>query len=321
MKSARASTADFSCAICLDTASEPVVTRCGHLFCWECLEHWLHSPSGAQECPVCKGRVDEQMGGDIIPLYGKGRQSASGAGARHSASMSPATTGATAAAAAAAAPATTTAQSDAALAAFFSRPTSYSFGPRRDVQQGAQSSSPLQPQPQPQPQPQQQQQDPQHHPRPSAPRAPPRPRRQQQQQRHNDMYLGAGGMQLTMGSGIIFFGGGPGMLFSLLAIAVWALYRYAPWQEWSRASAEWFRSRHGLPGPADEDRRAPQPAAGTAPRAQPTPAADEPAAAAQPEAGGGAAAARNPDSPPADVSHWIVILFFGFILMQLLVYM
>mmetsp|Transcript_9400 Transcript_9400/g.20015 ORF Transcript_9400/g.20015 Transcript_9400/m.20015 type:complete len:470 (-) Transcript_9400:62-1471(-) len=40
----RLSSADarFTCAICLDSVSnEPVVTRCGHLFCWECLYTWL----------------------------------------------------------------------------------------------------------------------------------------------------------------------------------------------------------------------------------------------------------------------------------------
>ncbi|CAN0221132.1 unnamed protein product, partial [Ectocarpus fasciculatus] len=27
----------FECNICLDGVREPVVTRCGHLFCWPCL--------------------------------------------------------------------------------------------------------------------------------------------------------------------------------------------------------------------------------------------------------------------------------------------
>nr|CCC93779.1 unnamed protein product [Trypanosoma congolense IL3000] len=67
--------ADFSCAICYDLAKEPVVTRCGHLFCWGCLSRWLNRPeiAAAPECPVCRGRVDERVSGDIIPLYGKGK--------------------------------------------------------------------------------------------------------------------------------------------------------------------------------------------------------------------------------------------------------
>ncbi len=31
----------FECNICLDTASLPVVTLCGHLYCWPCLSSWL----------------------------------------------------------------------------------------------------------------------------------------------------------------------------------------------------------------------------------------------------------------------------------------
>ena len=32
----------FTCAICLENVSdEPVVTKCGHLYCWQCLYQWL----------------------------------------------------------------------------------------------------------------------------------------------------------------------------------------------------------------------------------------------------------------------------------------
>lgn len=27
----------FNCAICLDQPVDPVVTMCGHMFCWECI--------------------------------------------------------------------------------------------------------------------------------------------------------------------------------------------------------------------------------------------------------------------------------------------
>lgn len=63
----------FSCAICLDVASDPVVTRCGHLFCWSCLEQWLYSVNSTRDCPVCKGLVDPDVAGHIIPLYGTSR--------------------------------------------------------------------------------------------------------------------------------------------------------------------------------------------------------------------------------------------------------
>lgn len=63
----------FSCAICLDVASDPVVTRCGHLFCWSCLEQWLYSAHNTHDCPICKALVDPDVPGHIIPLYGTSR--------------------------------------------------------------------------------------------------------------------------------------------------------------------------------------------------------------------------------------------------------
>ncbi|XP_047095284.1 uncharacterized protein LOC124707666 [Lolium rigidum] len=63
------STAMFECNICFDMADEPVVTSCGHLFCWPCLYQWLHVHSTHKECPVCKGEVTD---GNITPIYGRG---------------------------------------------------------------------------------------------------------------------------------------------------------------------------------------------------------------------------------------------------------
>ncbi|KAF9607720.1 hypothetical protein IFM89_038604 [Coptis chinensis] len=61
--------ANFDCNVCLDVAKEPVVTSCGHLFCWPCLYQWLHIHCDHRECPVCKGEVTEA---DITPIYGRG---------------------------------------------------------------------------------------------------------------------------------------------------------------------------------------------------------------------------------------------------------
>ena len=33
----------FDCNICLETAHDPVVTLCGHLYCWPCLYKRVHS--------------------------------------------------------------------------------------------------------------------------------------------------------------------------------------------------------------------------------------------------------------------------------------
>lgn len=59
----------FDCNICLDLAKDPVVTCCGHLFCWPCLYRWLHHHSDAKECPVCKGEVTTK---NVTPIYGRG---------------------------------------------------------------------------------------------------------------------------------------------------------------------------------------------------------------------------------------------------------
>lgn len=63
---------NFECNICLDLAQDPIVTLCGHLFCWPCLYKWLHGHSQSQECPVCKALVEEAK---LVPLYGRGKTS------------------------------------------------------------------------------------------------------------------------------------------------------------------------------------------------------------------------------------------------------
>ncbi|KAK6118907.1 hypothetical protein DH2020_047360 [Rehmannia glutinosa] len=64
--------ANFECNICLDLAQDPIVTLCGHLFCWPCLYKWLHIHSRSQECPVCKALIEEEK---LVPLYGRGKNS------------------------------------------------------------------------------------------------------------------------------------------------------------------------------------------------------------------------------------------------------
>ncbi|CAK9009982.1 unnamed protein product [Durusdinium trenchii] len=69
----------FECNICFETAFEPVVTRCGHLFCWKCLHLWLSAPrrsaygnlqpsNGWSSCPVCKAAVSQQT---VTPVYAR----------------------------------------------------------------------------------------------------------------------------------------------------------------------------------------------------------------------------------------------------------
>ncbi|KAL1212173.1 E3 ubiquitin-protein ligase RMA1H1 [Cardamine amara subsp. amara] len=61
---------DFECNICFELAQDPIVTLCGHLFCWPCLYRWLHYHSHSQECPVCKALVQDDK---LVPLYGRGK--------------------------------------------------------------------------------------------------------------------------------------------------------------------------------------------------------------------------------------------------------
>lgn len=63
---------DFECNICFELAQDPIVTLCGHLFCWPCLYRWLHHHSQSQECPVCKALIQEDK---LVPLYGRGKSS------------------------------------------------------------------------------------------------------------------------------------------------------------------------------------------------------------------------------------------------------
>lgn len=61
---------DFECNICFELAQDPIVTLCGHLYCWPCLYRWLHHHSPSQGCPVCKAMIEEEK---LVPLYGRGK--------------------------------------------------------------------------------------------------------------------------------------------------------------------------------------------------------------------------------------------------------
>ncbi|KAL6570606.1 hypothetical protein OROGR_000156 [Orobanche gracilis] len=65
----------FDCNICLDSSHDPVVTLCGHLYCWPCIYKWLQvQPSSFEseqrlKCPVCKSHISTSL---LVPLYGRG---------------------------------------------------------------------------------------------------------------------------------------------------------------------------------------------------------------------------------------------------------
>lgn len=80
----------FTCNICTSPAKDPVVSFCGHLFCWPCLHRTIENEpvkstssqsfnksSGGKalksiSCPVCQKPIDAEQ---IVPLYGRGSDS------------------------------------------------------------------------------------------------------------------------------------------------------------------------------------------------------------------------------------------------------
>ncbi|PIN15592.1 putative E3 ubiquitin ligase [Handroanthus impetiginosus] len=59
----------YDCNICLDMARDPILTCCGHLFCWPCFYQVSNVDSTSKECPVCKGEVSNST---VVPIYGNG---------------------------------------------------------------------------------------------------------------------------------------------------------------------------------------------------------------------------------------------------------
>jgi len=59
----------YECNICLDNATDAVISLCGHLFCWPCIHEWLETRPDNATCPVCKSAISKDK---LVPLYGRG---------------------------------------------------------------------------------------------------------------------------------------------------------------------------------------------------------------------------------------------------------
>lgn len=59
----------FVCNVCLDPVKDPVVTQCGHLYCWACLFRWLNTHHNT--CPVCKAGISRD---NVIPIFIEGNE-------------------------------------------------------------------------------------------------------------------------------------------------------------------------------------------------------------------------------------------------------
>ncbi|KAJ0258529.1 Uncharacterized protein HA466_0073020 [Hirschfeldia incana] len=67
----------FDCNICLEKAEDPILTCCGHLFCWGCFYQLPFIYLNIKECPVCDGEVTDT---EVIPIYGNGDDDAADGG-------------------------------------------------------------------------------------------------------------------------------------------------------------------------------------------------------------------------------------------------
>ncbi|XP_053145401.1 E3 ubiquitin-protein ligase RNF170 [Hemicordylus capensis] len=62
---------DMSCPVCLQPATFPIETNCGHLFCGSCIVAYWRCGSwlGAIHCPICRQTVTL-----FLPLFSEGQQ-------------------------------------------------------------------------------------------------------------------------------------------------------------------------------------------------------------------------------------------------------
>ncbi len=56
---------DDKCPVCFETTPDPVYTRCGHMFCSDCLDEWCDK-NRRRTCPVCKSDIGPAKGGKRV---------------------------------------------------------------------------------------------------------------------------------------------------------------------------------------------------------------------------------------------------------------
>lgn len=63
------------CPICRNQTTQPTLTRCGHLFCQDCLVEWMaHQIINNETCPTCRGDISRWTQTEIIRHLGVGEE-------------------------------------------------------------------------------------------------------------------------------------------------------------------------------------------------------------------------------------------------------
>ena len=58
-----------SCPICLHPPTAAKVTRCGHVFCWACILHYLAlSDNSTRKCPICNDEINKNDLKSVVSL-------------------------------------------------------------------------------------------------------------------------------------------------------------------------------------------------------------------------------------------------------------
>ncbi|CAL6385960.1 unnamed protein product [Bathycoccus prasinos] len=45
------------CVICVDEIEKPTATKCGHVYCDQCIREWIRAQKTKSRCPQCRKKV------------------------------------------------------------------------------------------------------------------------------------------------------------------------------------------------------------------------------------------------------------------------